>query len=620
VAGVIGSFPVHVRRASLGVLIALLALVSGQLVAFAVLGVRTTNTGNQAALTTLAPPTNVATTHDGDHTTNPQQVVLTWTASSSSFASGYLVQRAADQAGACGSFATIATVTSATTTTYADGAAGYNQQFCYRVLTSFNNWTAPSAPSNVALSMPPTTATDTTGNGKILNAVFRQSATLAWAVGGAGTILMGTTNNGVTTWATQTSGTTQDLLGVSFISGSQGFVVGRNGTIVMTTTTGTSWTAQSSGTTQDLYAVSAVDMNHAWAVGTGGAILFYDGTSWTAQASGTSNNLYGVFAVKTGGQSYAAWAVGAAGAIEQSCDGSTATWTAQSSGTTNDLLGTWFISAATGWAVGKSGKIVVTSNAACNNGIASATWSSQNSGTAQDLNSISASSNDLWATGNAATLISDASQDPTTSFSWTAASAPAGFTYDLNGIGGIDGCKFIAVGEAAGIIDLEGSANSCGNAAWTQDSLLALLGINTYGITAGDLGRLARGPDAPLYETRDGWPTSFPSGCSGKFILFQMTPTFLDSAPISSTLATLTYQAATSGSTMAARLLVSGDGGATYTAFALNTPTTSLQTQTVDVHSVINTTATLTNMRLCFQATGSSPYPMLFDLVHVDVD
>src|SRR5438132_9631546 len=610
----IASLPVRARTAILGILIALLALASGQVVAFAVLGVRTSNSGNQAALTTLAPPTNVATTHDGNHTTNPQQVVLTWTATSSGFASGYLVQRAVDQAGACGSFATIATVTPATTTTFIDGAATYNQQFCYRVLTYFSNWTAPSVPSNVALSLPATSATDTSGNGTIFYAVARRGASgSGWAVGSGGTITTTTTGS---TWTQQTSSTTQDLMAVFAIDANTVVAVGRQGTIVTTTNGGATWTKQTTGTTQDLFGVAAADAGHIWAVGAGGTILFSsNGTSWGAQSAGTSSNLFAVSAISKGGTN-AAWAVGAAGVILQTCDGATPTWTAETSGTTSDLLATYFTDTTTGWAVGKSGTIIVTSNAACP---ASATWRSQVSGTSNDLHGVGASSNDLCAVGPLATMVNNSGNNSTTGFAWSAGTPPAGFIYDLHGTSGQDGCKFFAVGEAGQILHIESGNQNCSGSSWSPGSVALTTG-GSYSLPGSDLSRLANSGDAPRYESRDSWPSSMPSGCSGKYVMFQMSPAFLDSAPISTALATLTYQAATNGGTMTARLLVSGDGGATYTVLPLNAPTTSLQTQTVDIHSVINSAATLTNMRLCFQAVGSIPYPMLFDLVHVDVN
>lgn len=56
-------------------------------------------------------------------------------------------------------------------------------------------------------------------------------------------------------------------------------------------------------------------------------------------------------------------------------------WTDQSSGISNDLEAVHFINQNEGWAVGRQGKIVHTTNAG-------ATWSLQNSGTTEDLNKV----------------------------------------------------------------------------------------------------------------------------------------------------------------------------------------------------------------------------------------
>jgi len=59
---------------------------------------------------------------------------------------------------------------------------------------------------------------------------------------------------------------------------------------------GVGWVQQSSGTTQDLRSVSAVDDTTAWAVGNAGTVLkTTDGSTWNPQASGvTTNDLYGL--------------------------------------------------------------------------------------------------------------------------------------------------------------------------------------------------------------------------------------------------------------------------------------------------------------------------------------
>src|SRR5690606_10197714 len=57
------------------------------------------------------------------------------------------------------------------------------------------------------------------------------------------------------------------------------------------------------------------------------------------------------------------------------------TWTDQDSGITNDLHSVSFIDDNNGWAAGRQGKILHTTNGG-------STWSPQNSGTTKDLNKI----------------------------------------------------------------------------------------------------------------------------------------------------------------------------------------------------------------------------------------
>ena len=74
---------------------------------------------------------------------------------------------------------------------------------------------------------------------------------------------------------------------------------------------GSGWMQQTSGTTLDLTSVSAVDGATAWAVGAAGTVLkTTDGSTWNPQAVGvTTNDLYGVSSLNTQN----AFAVGDAG-------------------------------------------------------------------------------------------------------------------------------------------------------------------------------------------------------------------------------------------------------------------------------------------------------------------
>ena len=77
---------------------------------------------------TLLPPTAVT----GTVAANCKSVTVTWTASASTFATGYTVQR---------NGTTIATV-SAATTSYTDGTTSRHTQYTYTVLATFQQWSA----------------------------------------------------------------------------------------------------------------------------------------------------------------------------------------------------------------------------------------------------------------------------------------------------------------------------------------------------------------------------------------------------------------------------------------------------------------------------------------------
>lgn len=82
---------------------------------------------------------------------------------------------------------------------------------------------------------------------------------------------------------------------------------------------GVGWMEQSSGTTQDLRSVSAVDNTTAWAVGAAGTVLkTSDGSTWNPQAAGvTPNDLFGVSAL----DAQNAFAVGDSGMVMKTVNG-----------------------------------------------------------------------------------------------------------------------------------------------------------------------------------------------------------------------------------------------------------------------------------------------------------
>jgi photosystem II stability/assembly factor-like uncharacterized protein len=110
------------------------------------------------------------------------------------------------------------------------------------------------------------------------------------------------------------------LRGVDFIDQTTGWAVGSGGTILHTNDGGTIWTEQWSGATIDFYDVSAVDSSNVWVVG------------WRGSWVGDNGNV-----------------------IISSTDGG-ATWTSYAMPSmTSGLSGVDFITATTGWVVGREG-------------------------------------------------------------------------------------------------------------------------------------------------------------------------------------------------------------------------------------------------------------------------
>ena len=82
---------------------------------------------------------------------------------------------------------------------------------------------------------------------------------------------------------------------------------------------GVGWMEQISGTTQDLTSVTAVDNTTAWAVGAAGTVLkTTDGSTWNPQAAGvTPNDLFGVSAL----DAQNAFVVGDSGTVLKTVNG-----------------------------------------------------------------------------------------------------------------------------------------------------------------------------------------------------------------------------------------------------------------------------------------------------------
>ena len=217
------------------------------------------------------------------------------------------------------------------------------------------------------------------------------------AVANGNTVLT-SSDNGVS-WTRQIGLNGNSLRGVAFGGGT--FVaVGDNGTIRTSTNNGATWTTATSGSNQ----LSGViyDGTQFVAVGFNSTVLTSPtGTVWTTQSLGASGvNLQGI---AFGGSTLTYVAVGQNGTIYTSTN--TTSWNAHTSGTANTLFGAAF-GAGKFVAVGNSGTILVSSDAA------GSSWSAATSGTTNNLNTV-VFGNSLFITGGGSPV---SSPDGTT---WT---------------------------------------------------------------------------------------------------------------------------------------------------------------------------------------------------------
>lgn len=123
-----------------------------------------------------------------------------------------------------------------------------------------------------------------------------QAGADVWAVGEGGTVVRRTS----TDFVLAPTGGTQNLRGVGGTSANL-FVVGDGGAVLRWG--GTSWQSESSGTFADLYDVWANDTT-AIAVGTNSTIIRRTGSSWSTQMS-TGRTLRGVVMIPSTGEAYA---------------------------------------------------------------------------------------------------------------------------------------------------------------------------------------------------------------------------------------------------------------------------------------------------------------------------
>jgi hypothetical protein len=99
------------------------------------------------ATATLSPPTGVSATQVNCRINKNPEIEVSWTATSSTWASTYTVERATASTGPYTSVASVAIGK----TSYTDKSAslGYSTTYYYRVAAVYQSWSATSTPASV---------------------------------------------------------------------------------------------------------------------------------------------------------------------------------------------------------------------------------------------------------------------------------------------------------------------------------------------------------------------------------------------------------------------------------------------------------------------------------------
>ncbi|HVL90839.1 MAG TPA: hypothetical protein VM841_11470 [Actinomycetota bacterium] len=95
------------------------------------------------ATATLAAPSSSSATNGACVVATSRIVNVSWSQTTSSFADGYLVQRATS---ASGPFSNVATITSHATTVWADSGVAASTTYHYRVLATKLAWRSAASP------------------------------------------------------------------------------------------------------------------------------------------------------------------------------------------------------------------------------------------------------------------------------------------------------------------------------------------------------------------------------------------------------------------------------------------------------------------------------------------
>ncbi len=307
--------------------------------------------------------------------------------------------------------------------------------------------------------------------------------------------------------------------------------------------------------------MSCASASRCEVVGQGGTILATSdgGTTWTEQTSPVNQDLESASCVSAS----QCWAVGTGGTILVTTNGGT-NWTAQTDPNNQNLFGVDFVGTTVGWAVGQNGTILHTTNGGTS-------WTVQTDPTTNNLDGISCiSSSTCWAVGNNGTILTTTNAGTT----WTAQSS--GTNQQIDAVSAVD-ANHVMVGDNPG-----GGVNGV--------------------LVSQNGGRTWYSP-------------------ASQYVQWTFSPTVASGAPVNSAVVTLRTSAssAPNGTTLT-WLLVSTDGGSSWTWVQIANPTTTLSTQTVSISSLVTTASAVSGLELRYEITDSNGFTSTFDLVHVDIN
>jgi hypothetical protein len=137
------------RRAILGVAFALLAVaaLAGAQAALAVFSATAVGGPLTVATSTLSPAKSVVPTQLSCHVGKAPEIAVTWSATSSSYATSYTVERATATVGPYTALGSVAV--GKTSYTDSSGSLGYSTTYYYRVTAVYRSWSATSTSASV---------------------------------------------------------------------------------------------------------------------------------------------------------------------------------------------------------------------------------------------------------------------------------------------------------------------------------------------------------------------------------------------------------------------------------------------------------------------------------------